>query len=106
PPLHHPSTPADGTLSLHDALPICHPMRGVVGRVVGSAGSRTRAGPVLPLLEKTLELGFGLSFTNTRGKSSHEKEVMRAASLAVRSEEHTSELQSRGHLVCRLLLER
>src|SRR5690625_6095626 len=26
--------------------------------------------------------------------------------LAERSEEHTSELQSRGHLVCRLLLER
>src|SRR5690625_5581156 len=27
-------------------------------------------------------------------------------SLPVRSEEHTSELQSRGHLVCRLLLEK
>src|SRR5207253_10885836 len=27
------------------------------------------------------------------------------AALGVRSEEHTSELQSRGHLVCRLLLE-
>src|SRR5690625_7098677 len=26
--------------------------------------------------------------------------------LLVRSEEHTSELQSRGHLVCRLLLEK
>src|SRR5690625_5845510 len=26
--------------------------------------------------------------------------------LGIRSEEHTSELQSRGHLVCRLLLER
>src|SRR5690625_6923278 len=26
--------------------------------------------------------------------------------LIVRSEEHTSELQSRGHLVCRLLLEK
>src|SRR5690625_5499815 len=26
--------------------------------------------------------------------------------LATRSEEHTSELQSRGHLVCRLLLEK
>src|SRR5690625_5679294 len=26
--------------------------------------------------------------------------------LHVRSEEHTSELQSRGHLVCRLLLEK
>src|SRR5437870_9638245 len=29
-----------------------------------------------------------------------------AYSSAVRSEEHTSELQSRGHLVCRLLLEK
>src|SRR5690625_6910531 len=28
------------------------------------------------------------------------------AALQVRSEEHTSELQSRGHLVCRLLLEK
>src|SRR5437870_7516423 len=26
--------------------------------------------------------------------------------FAIRSEEHTSELQSRGHLVCRLLLEK
>src|SRR5437660_3107063 len=26
--------------------------------------------------------------------------------LTIRSEEHTSELQSRGHLVCRLLLEK
>src|SRR5690625_7068431 len=31
--------------------------------------------------------------------------VIQAASLQ-RSEEHTSELQSRGHLVCRLLLEK
>src|SRR5690625_5716884 len=30
----------------------------------------------------------------------------RAGSIADRSEEHTSELQSRGHLVCRLLLEK
>src|SRR5690625_6487285 len=29
-----------------------------------------------------------------------------AAAPAARSEEHTSELQSRGHLVCRLLLEK
>src|SRR6266508_5025552 len=28
------------------------------------------------------------------------------AALKVRSEEHTSELQSRGHIVCRLLLEK
>src|SRR5439155_10490943 len=30
----------------------------------------------------------------------------RGASVCARSEEHTSELQSRGHLVCRLLLEK
>src|SRR5437870_12309212 len=28
------------------------------------------------------------------------------SNTAIRSEEHTSELQSRGHLVCRLLLEK
>src|SRR5207253_4714624 len=28
-----------------------------------------------------------------------------SSTITVRSEEHTSELQSRGHLVCRLLLE-
>src|SRR5207253_8936105 len=29
-----------------------------------------------------------------------------SADMSARSEEHTSELQSRGHLVCRLLLEK
>src|SRR5690625_1478132 len=32
--------------------------------------------------------------------------VVAGAELPARSEEHTSELQSRGHLVCRLLLEK
>src|SRR5439155_25793314 len=32
--------------------------------------------------------------------------LVRAAARRLRSEEHTSELQSRGHLVCRLLLEK
>src|SRR5437870_9268725 len=32
--------------------------------------------------------------------------LARTASVVTRSEEHTSELQSRGHLVCRLLLEK
>src|SRR2546422_2389331 len=34
----------------------------------------------------------------------HDHEIQ--AAIAVRSEEHTSELQSRLHLVCRLLLEK
>src|SRR2546427_6140374 len=38
-----------------------------------------------------------LTYSNTRA---------RAASLSMRSEEHTSELQSQSNLVCRLLLEK
>src|SRR5690625_6191623 len=43
------------------------------------------------------ELGIDLSRRPHEGVGSIEE---------VRSEEHTSELQSRGHLVCRLLLEK
>src|SRR5437870_13057995 len=39
---------------------------------------------------------------STRGSSGRR----RSALIGKRSEEHTSELQSRGHLVCRLLLEK
>src|SRR5690625_6562950 len=34
------------------------------------------------------------------------RDVSASVSAPARSEEHTSELQSRGHLVCRLLLEK
>src|SRR5690625_6676643 len=34
------------------------------------------------------------------------KKYQESVDVPVRSEEHTSELQSRGHLVCRLLLEK
>src|SRR5439155_21182867 len=77
------------TLSLHDALPIFPvrpPARGhtqMSARSVRPDGSRTgaRMGRTLPA---------SISAAGGRG----------------RSEEHTSELQSRGHLVCRLLLEK
>src|SRR5690625_6440800 len=51
------------------------------------------ASPRLPLRPSLCLLPNG----STRSKTSWQKE---------RSEEHTSELQSRGHLVCRLLLEK
>src|SRR5258708_29149311 len=41
-----------------------------------------------------------------RRSSSHCNSPPKRFSLAVRSEEHTSELQSPDHLVCRLLLEK
>src|SRR5690554_7789460 len=68
--------PPRSTLSLHDALPISRRARG--GRRGGGAG---RVG----------HLGGGWDL----GRPGHG-----------RSEEHTSELQSRPHLVCRLLLEK
>src|SRR5207253_8094835 len=40
------------------------------------------------------------------GEAPTGEELLAALFRTVRSEEHTSELQSRGHLVCRLLLEK
>src|SRR5437660_12416270 len=64
------------TLSLHDALPILNP---------GTGHLRSQESP-------------------------HELVALAAVARCCvgrpRSEEHTSELQSRGHLVCRLLLEK
>src|SRR2546422_7179735 len=78
------------TLSLHDALPISRAWRAAFrGRpVMASACAR-----------------FVIAAAASRARPS--SSAIRAASaLASRSEEHTSELQSRLHLVCRLLLEK
>src|SRR5437870_7719071 len=46
-------------------------------------------------------------FPAARRKQTSRKSVSRIGKTFIdRSEEHTSELQSRGHLVCRLLLEK
>src|SRR5439155_27293183 len=78
---NHPTTTDIYTLSLHDALPIlsCAKQR--------SNSSRFR---------------FVLTVNSSRSAS---RRWLRQARTS-RSEEHTSELQSRGHLVCRLLLEK
>src|SRR5439155_25569579 len=44
--------------------------------------------------------------SRTRSQASCPRELGDGCSDLDRSEEHTSELQSRGHLVCRLLLEK
>src|SRR3712207_7147725 len=76
------------TLSLHDALPISGE---VIARVV--------PGDHLAGIEKAPWVGLALE-----GKL-HRVGPLHAAFLE-RSEEHTSELQSRQYLVCRLLLEK
>src|SRR2546422_7893429 len=68
------------TLSLHDALPISHAAREVRGERRDRSATRHQH---------------------------HQGDGSRAHDgPARRSEEHTSELQSRLHLVCRLLLEK
>src|SRR5439155_26626336 len=77
------------TLSLHDALPISE--RGIVGQLHREFDRRDQCG-CRHVAERP------------RRHLRHVDHVGDAA--ARRSEEHTSELQSRGHLVCRLLLEK
>src|SRR5439155_24120616 len=50
--------------------------------------------PIVLATQPAYRESAGLAFFPQRGK------------VVLRSEEHTSELQSRGHLVCRLLLEK
>src|SRR5690625_6412718 len=49
---------------------------------------------------------IGLSIENGLYKIFPELDEKSLPEFVARSEEHTSELQSRGHLVCRLLLEK
>src|SRR5207249_11989000 len=82
-----PPTTAIYTLSLHDALPISR--AGANGSADIHDGHRER-------LARALRL-FAPAHTSAGRRKGEEPE---------RSEEHTSELQSRFDLVCRLLLEK
>src|SRR5258705_11448988 len=72
------------TLSLHDALPICGSGPNTYARIKGLPGGVWQP---------------GLNSANSGDGTD-------APELESRSEEHTSELQSLRHLVCRLLLEK
>src|SRR3712207_7157385 len=76
------------TLSLHDALPISLIKYAVIiEQLQGLDGRRGRE----------ILIAAHVIIVNSDGMAQHELE---------RSEEHTSELQSRQYLVCRLLLEK
>src|SRR5205814_9853830 len=76
---HDTATTEIYTLSLHDALPICSNIAATAGR--SSSNKPKSAG----------------ASGSSSGSSPRKRQ---------RSEEHTSELQSLRHLVCRLLLEK
>src|SRR3712207_7055257 len=80
------------TLSLHDALPIST-------RSAGRPTTRARG-------RSSASTSPMSSPTPRSASSSRTTTSARTARRASRSEEHTSELQSRQYLVCRLLLEK
>src|SRR5690625_7026979 len=53
-----------------------------------------------------LDLGFGRAFGEAKYVLGSDRDEQLVLGAGIRSEEHTSELQSRGQLVCRLLLEK
>src|SRR5690606_41536621 len=100
------ATTALSPLSLHDALPICLCMeflRQTFHHSLMAKMGYLLAKPALSKLRQRLDPRRynGAVFLGLNGVTvkSH------GASDAYRSEEHTSELQSRENLVCRLLLE-
>src|SRR5438876_11192394 len=80
-----PSSTAIYTLSLHDALPISPS-----SATSSTPSPRTNMGPTRAYTPSNASVAGGTS----------------GAEGSRRSEEHTSELQSPVHLVCRLLLEK
>src|SRR5439155_20883791 len=99
-------TPEIYTLPLHDALPILSKKTVEVGQLVQ---------PGQPLMS-LVPLGDVWVTANLKETQTADVSQGDPADFTVdaypdvaerhRSEEHTSELQSRGHLVCRLLLEK
>src|SRR5207247_8807483 len=99
-----PLTTAVTHLSLHDALPIC--VQGSCRCPIGAAEGRIHSVPREPgpeALRLTLTYWKLLRYN---GQNDSGAPRSGAAARRVRSEEHTSELQSRVDLVCRLLLEK
>src|SRR5436853_941658 len=60
----------------------------------------------LPILSTTLSSTSAKPSRSVRSPSPRKSADWSAPTFAIRSEEHTSELQSLRHLVCRLLLEK
>src|SRR5439155_19532767 len=95
-----PPPPAIHTLSLHDALPICptssrwskKPWLAPLREVERTCRDSSLSGPTIRRTECQIAMP--------------PPAITTTADNQIRSEEHTSELQSRGHLVCRLLLEK
>src|SRR5207253_10287770 len=93
------------TLSLHDALPISSAGHDSIGRAMTSDAPGLFEASEMVRSELPADAQHLGDLGRLRVLHASEGEQHAGADVA-RSEEHTSELQSRGHLVCRLLLEK
>src|SRR5690606_40521059 len=105
PSLSTPPAPTQiSPLSLHDALPILWPAPGAI-----VPPSFTVVAPTLPLPPNVPPAVTSTGPDNEPSTINVPPATVvlpRNRELSPRSEEHTSELQSRENLVCRLLLEK
>src|SRR5206468_12182794 len=90
-----PSTTHTYPLSLHDALPIFPPVMSVIG-FLAETSAGTSAWISAAIQRRMTSAATGSGSHSPLDRSGYPR----------RSEEHTSELQSRSDLVCRLLLEK
>src|SRR5690606_40954876 len=94
------------TLSLHDALPISKALDNRVGcymaiQVLKELAKADHPNTVIAGATVQEEVGLRGAVTSPHAV---EPDIAFVLDVGVRSEEHTSELQSRENLVCRLLL--
>src|SRR5207249_10512510 len=102
-----PPTPSSAiyTLSLHDALPILRERLLTGEHFIGNEGEGVLVGARIDEIGLAGRLLGGHVIRSSDDRECSGEPPAGAQALA-RSEEHTSELQSRFDLVCRLLLEK
>src|SRR5690606_41308442 len=89
------------TLSLHDALPICSQIEIFNQSQVVVKDAMLGITPIF-IVDRQISREIKRGVDHAKGTVI----VFAVYSFGMRSEEHTSELQSRENLVCRLLLEK
>src|SRR5690606_39625951 len=103
---HAQAHPVASTLSLHDALPIlCIAGATATGAVAARRVVPRRSSASPAVIFAMVFAVAGAMITNSAAWPSATCRTCATSSCTLRSEEHTSELQSRENLVCRLLLE-
>src|SRR5207244_13152012 len=103
---HAPLTTSIPSPSLHDALPICARCHAAIVKSVQRGPMMNSAQVYSTALYNNASVPFKDAVFVENYTPRGEPQILRTMPAPTdRSEEHTSELQSPDHLVCRLLLE-